>query len=113
MLNGYETIPLSNGWDNHGKYIAHINRNDDISVVIGYIHKFIPLKKEFGIGDMLSSLKIYKVPVIFVVPEKNQAKAKKLLANKGVKYFFADPSEITEVALSVLKGKPARKKKTK
>ena len=75
LLEGYETIPLSNGWDNHGKYLAHINRNDNISLVVGYLHKFIPVAKEYSLGDMLSSLKIYKIPIIFIVPKSKQAKA--------------------------------------
>ena len=111
LLEGYETIPLSNGWDNHGKYLAHINRNDNISLVVGYLHKFIPVAKEYSLGDMLSSLKIYKIPIIFIVPKSKQAKAKKLLSSKGINYKFADPSEISEVIFAMLKSKSKAKKK--
>lgn len=112
LLEGYETIPLSNGWDNHGKYLAHINRNDNISLVVGYLHKFIPVAKEYSLGDMLSSLKIYKIPIIFIVPKSKQAKAKKLLSSKGISYKFADPSEISEVIFAMLKSKGKAKKKS-
>jgi hypothetical protein len=114
LLDGYETLPLSNGWDNHGKYIAHINRNDDIALVVGYLHKFIPVAKEFSFADLLSSLKVYKIPVVFIVPEAKQAKATKLVAAKGIKHYFADPAEVTKVVMGVLK--PSRempKKATK
>lgn len=111
LLEGYETLPLSNGWDNHGKYLAHINRNDNIAMVIGYLHKFIPVAKEYSLGDMLSSLKIYKIPIVFIVPKTKQAKAKKLLASKGVKFQFADPSEISKVVFGLLRPKRKMKKK--
>ena len=111
FLAGFETLPLSNGWDNNGKYIAHVSRNDDISLIIGYLHKFFPIAKQFDLGDMLSAVKIYRIPLLFIVPESKQAKAKKLLDKKGLKYKFADPAEITDVALGILKGKRARKKK--
>lgn len=111
LLEGFETLPLSNGWDNHGKYIAHINRTDGLALVVGYIHKFIPLSTEFMVGeDILSSLRIYKIPAIFIVPKGKQEKAKKLLKGKGLNYQFADPSDLTKAVLGVLKKKrPARK----
>ncbi len=113
FLEGFETLPLSNGWDNHGKYIAHISRNDNIALVLGYLHKFLPLAKEFDLGDMLSSVKVYKIPVIFIVPKDKQIRAKKILDRTGLKYKLADPMEITEVALSVLKPKTVKPKTKK
>jgi len=113
MLEGYETFPLSNGFDNHGKYLAHINRTDNIALVVGYLHKFIPVAKEFSLSDMLSSLKIYRIPVVFIVPEKKQAKARKIIGGKVAKYHLADPGEITDVVLGILKGKKKIKKTAK
>lgn len=111
FLDGYETLPLSNGWDNHGKYIAHITRNDNISLIIGYLHKFIPVAKEFDLGDMFSSIRVYKIPVIFIVPKEKQAKAKKYIP-KGVRYSFADPSEVNKAVRGKVKPKRKTKKKT-
>ncbi|MEE9555587.1 MAG: hypothetical protein V3W18_14970 [candidate division Zixibacteria bacterium] len=114
MLEGYETLPLANGWDNHGKYIAHVNKTDNLNLVVGYLHKFIPVAKEFKIGDeILSSLKAYRVPVIFIVPRAKQAKAKKYLKGKGMKYEFADPGNLTSNVMSILKPRKIAKKKTK
>jgi Tfp pilus assembly protein PilZ len=104
FLEGYETLPLSNGWDNHGKYIAHVNRTDNLSLVVGYLHKFIPVSQEFKIGeDILSSLKIYKIPTVFIVPKNKQSKAEAFLKGKGVKYHIADPGELTKAVMTVLK----------
>jgi hypothetical protein len=107
FLEGFETLPLSNGWDGHGKYIAHISRNDNISLVLGYLHKFIPIAKQFDIGDMFSSIKVYKIPCVFIVPKDRQAKAKKYIP-KGLKYVFADPHEVTKTVMGILR--PSRKK---
>jgi hypothetical protein len=114
LLEGFETLPLSNGWDNHGKYIAHVNRTDGLALVVGYLHKFIPLSREFMIGeDILASLRIYKIPAIFIVPKGKQEKAKKLLRGKSLIYRFADPSDLTKAVLGVLKKKRTTKRKTK
>ncbi len=113
MLEGYETIPLANGWDNHGKYIAHVNRTDNIVLVVGYLHKFIPVAREFSIGDdILSSLRAYKIPVVFIVPKDKQARANKFLSNKGVKYHFADPGNVSGKILEILKSHKSSMKKT-
>lgn len=115
MLEGYETIPLANGWDNHGKYIAHVNRTDNIVLVVGYLHKFIPVAKEFTIGDeILSSLRAHKIPLVFIVPKDKQAQANQHLRGRGLKYDFADPSNITGKIMEILKPhKGAGKKNAK
>ncbi len=111
FLEGIETLPLSNSWDNHGKFIAHIMKNDDINLVVGYLHKFIPHAKQFDIGDLFSSIRVYRIPVVIIVPKKLQDKAKKRVP-KGIKYTFADPDEITDVILGVLKPKKKKAKKS-
>jgi hypothetical protein len=111
ILEGYDTLPLSNGWDNHGKYIAHVNRTDNLVLVVGYLHKFIPVIKEYSIGeDILSSIKAYRIPIIFIVPAGNQAKAKKKLAGKGVNYELASPVNVSKTVMSILKPKRPVKK---
>ena len=117
MLEGFETLPLSNGWDNHGKYIAHVNRTDNLSLVVGYLHKFIPVAKELAKEDeILSSLKVYKIPVLFLVPSSQHTKVNRLLSRKGLRYKLADPAGASKTILGMLrpgrvaKKKPARKK---
>jgi len=103
-LEGYETLPLSNGWDNHGKYIAHINPTDNLALVVGYFHKFMPIAKEYSISEeILSSLKIYKIPVVFIVPNDNQAKAKKMLTGKGINYKLCSPTDVSKTVMAILK----------
>jgi hypothetical protein len=103
LLEGYETYPLSNVFDNHGKNITLLTTEDHISLVVGYLHKFIPVAPQFSITDILSSVKVYKIPIIFVVPREIQNKAKKLVADMGIDYKFADPSELLKVILETVK----------
>jgi len=103
LLEGYETYPLSNVFDNHGKNITLVTTEDHISLVIGYLHKFIPIAPQFSMTDILSSVKVYKIPIIFIVPEEIQDKATDLVAGMGIDFKLADPSELLNVILETLK----------
>lgn len=103
LLEGFETIPLSNGWDGHGKNITHLTKADGIGLVVGYIHKFIPVSPDFSLTDMLAAVKVNKIPIIFIVPKAFQDRAEKLVADMGVNYKLADPSGLIGVILNTLK----------
>ncbi|MBD3168365.1 MAG: hypothetical protein GF307_02705 [candidate division Zixibacteria bacterium] len=103
FLGGHETIPLSNGWDGHGKNITHLSKADNIDVVIGYLHKFIPVTPAYSMTDMLTAVKVNKIPIIFIVPKDLQESAKKHVEETGVDYKFADPAELGDVIMKTLK----------
>ena len=104
LIDGVDTLPLSNGWDNHGKFIAHIAKTDNISVVVGYLHKFFTLWQDQTIvEDILSSLKVSKIPTVFIVPKNQHANAKKLLKGRGVNCHFSDPLDLTKTVAAILK----------
>ena len=106
IVEGIDTMPFSNGWDNHGKFLAHITRTDNISVIVGYLHKFFTLSQEPKIIDeMLSSVRAYKIPTVIIVPKEKQEKAKKLLKVKGVNFIYADPNELTGAVMGILRPK--------
>ena len=102
LIRGFETIPLSNSWDSHGKYVAHITRHDNLTMVVGWLHKFVPINKELVIEDALSPLRIYDIPIVFIVPKKLHKQANKILADKDIRYKLADPSDVTNAVLSLL-----------
>lgn len=114
IVDGIDTLPLSNGWDNHGKLVAHITRTDNVSVVVGYLHKFFTLSLDPKIvDDIFSSLKAYKVPTVFIVPKERQEKAKQLLKGKRLNYTLADPADLTKTVKSILAAKKAPAKSAK
>jgi hypothetical protein len=53
--------------------------------------------------DILSSVKVYKIPIIFIVPEDIQEKASELVADMGIDFKLADPSELLNVILETVK----------
>lgn len=103
LLEGYETIPLSNGFDNHGKFVTQVTTQDHISLIVGYLHKFIPVAPDYSLTDILVSVKVHKIPVIFIVPKEMHERADKIIAGNGMKYKLADPSDLPKVILDTLK----------
>lgn len=102
LIKGYETLPMSNGYDNHGKNITLLTTQDNLSLLVGYLHKFIPIAFQFTLNEMLSSVRINKIPLLFIVPRELHEKADELVAEKGIDYRLADPSELTKAILEMV-----------
>ncbi len=102
VLEGYETLPLSNGWDNHGKHLTLLNPADNISLVVGSLHKFIRLSDMTIFMAMLATVKAYDIPVIFIVPKAFHAKAQKLIQDKDLRFKFVDSADLTKTILEDL-----------
>lgn len=100
---GIETLPLSNGADGHGKYIGHITKADNIALVIGYLHKLMPIKEmHLRVGDMLFACKTHNIPVLVVVPTENQEEAKIQLGDITDYVILIDPGELSKKAFSLV-----------
>ncbi|MEW6367647.1 MAG: hypothetical protein AB1714_23700 [Acidobacteriota bacterium] len=91
---GVETYPLSNGVDQHGKNMTLITSADNFSLVIGYLHKILPVS---GIAlapeYLLKACELYHVPVFLLVPKEDTVGAKRTLRNVGDFVTFVDPHE--------------------
>ena len=91
---GVETLPLSNGWDGHGKYVNHLGKGE-VNVVVGYLHKVIPAEQEqMRPADILFACKNFDIPVVLVVPAALREKAKKILSDAGSNVHIAAPDEL-------------------
>jgi hypothetical protein len=101
---GVETLPLGNGWDNHGLNITYINASDGIDVVIGYFHKFSPMS---GVSitpdDMLKSCVVNNIKVLVMAEKADHEKVKKLLGESGKKVDLIDPKEAGERLMALVK----------
>jgi hypothetical protein len=104
VLEGYETLPLSNGWDNHGKHLTLLNPADNISLVVGSLHKFIRLEDMSIFAAMLATVKAYDIPVIFIVPKAMHERAVNLIKDKDLRFKFVDPADLTKTILADLAG---------
>ena len=54
VARGIGTLPLSNGFDSHGKQVGYLTKEDGIDLVVGYFYKVAPTKKmSLTIKDIL------------------------------------------------------------
>ena len=92
-MHGIDTLPISNGVDNHGKEVRYLTKADEIEIVIGYFHKVIPLDEmKMTTEDMLFSCAAYEIPVLLIVPEDLREKAPAAIGAlpKGVQFVTLD-----------------------
>lgn len=93
---GHETLPLGNGTDGHGKYIAHLTGADGITVAIAYLHKLAPVSgmEHISVDDRLFACKMHDIPVLLVVPENSKEEAHNKLGEAKDYVTLVSPSEL-------------------
>ena len=103
VTKGIDTLPLGNGADNHGKYVGLLSKSDNISLVIGYLHKVIPTTEQ-GVApkDMLYSCTLHKIPVMLIVPEELHGDAKKILKDAASHVMLVDPKHMWDQTMKIL-----------
>ncbi len=79
---GIQTLPLSNGMDNHGKDINLVTKDDGLSVVVGYLHKVAPVAGiELSIEDVLQNCRVHSIPVYIIISPGDEVLAEKLMSD--------------------------------
>jgi len=100
---GIGTVPLSNGFDSHGKYVNHVTPSDHIGVVIGYLHKVIPTpERNMTPADLLFSCITHSIPVLVIVPKPEQKAARVVLGEAADHARLVDPTELYEATIGVV-----------
>ena len=103
ICHGYDTIPISNGLDNHGRYVRRINENNRFDLLIGYLHKIWgPEDAETHYEDIFHICRAFRMPLLLEVPRELQDRARALMEEIPEEVRFIDPSEILEAALAIL-----------
>jgi len=111
VINGINTLPVSNGWDNHGKFICHITPEDHVCGVIGYLHKVIPVHGvQMTPIDVLFTCCTHKIPVYLAAPAECIKEAKDLIAGTGENVEIVTPDELYDKAMRCLKQTVGKKK---
>jgi hypothetical protein len=101
---GIGILPLSNGADGHGKYIVHLTAVDEIALVIGYLHKFMPTARmNIKVSDMLFACKTHNIPVLAIVPRDFHTQAKEQLGDCSRDMQLVDPADLGVMTRSLLK----------
>jgi hypothetical protein len=94
-VRGIGTVPISNGFDGHGKYINHLVPSDHIAVVVGYLHKLLPsAERVMTAKDLLFSCMTHSIPVLLIVPKADHAAAEKALGDASKYVVLVDPADI-------------------
>jgi hypothetical protein len=100
---GYDTLPVSNGVDHHGKNVRRINQQEKYDILIGYIHKlYAPVDYDLPYQDVFHICKTYGIPLLLEVPRELQARARELMPDAPDVVEFRDPDAILDRALELL-----------
>jgi len=104
VCDGYDTIPVSNGRDNHGRHVRLINDKNRVDLLIAYVHKIIApegtAREESDVvfEDLFRICRILEIPLLLEVPRALQPRAIELLENPPDIVELVDPSETLRVA---------------
>ena len=104
VCQGYDTLPISNGLDNHGMHVRLLNEESKVEVLVGYLHKIIgPEGVETRVEDMFHICHTYQIPFLIVVPGNLHecARAKFEVCPEVVQ--FVDPSDLHSAIRTILK----------
>jgi hypothetical protein len=106
VCDGIDTIPVSNGYDNHGSDVRLINDQNRYDLLVGYLHKvYAPethVDTNFKFQDVTHLCRTYSIPLLLEVPDALKSKAQALLDDPPDVVRFVDPSEILDVAREIL-----------
>lgn len=103
VCEGYDTIPISNGLDNHGRHIRLLNEETKVDVLIGYLHKiYAPENAETQAEDIFHICEIYRIPFLIIVPCGLHCNARDKFASIPDVIQFVDPSTVLEKTITIL-----------
>ena len=100
---GVGTLPLSNGVDNHGKFITSVSDRDGIDLVVGYLHKLARTQRQgFYPRDLLQPCLDIGVAVIVIVPEADQVLARQILGSVSDHARLVAPEQLYDTVAQML-----------
>ena len=92
---GVGTLPVGNGIDNHGKFLATISERDEIDLVVGYLHKIMRTPQQgFLTQDLLQTCLEYHIPVLVIGPEAENAMARPAIGPVSASDTLVEPSAL-------------------
>jgi hypothetical protein len=94
---GVGTLPVSNGFDNHGKFINAITERDEVDVVVGHLHKVLRTQRQgFPVDAILDACSACSIPVLIVVPDEDRNAAQLLLGAAAARVDLVAPERVYE-----------------
>jgi len=108
VCDGYDTIPVSNGRDNHGRHVRLINDKNRVDLLVAYLHKIVAPDgeaKEQGdtsVQDVVHICRTYDIPLLLEIPHELQPRVIELLNSPPDIVRLVDPADMLDVARSIL-----------
>lgn len=103
IMSGFDTIPVSNGVDNHGHCVGRITQQTKYDMLIGYLHKIMAQPDDaLQCAAIFHICKTYEIPLILEVPNHLQETARVLLPDAPSMVEFLDPADTLNRALELL-----------
>ncbi len=110
VCNGYDTVPISNGFDNHGMHVRIINNENRIDVLVGYVHKIYASDDDVQSGgvvtyqDVFHVCRTFDIPLVLAVHRELHDKARKLFTEIPDVVEFVDPQDMLSRVRDILNG---------
>jgi len=110
VCDGYDTIPVSNGRDNHGRHVRLINDKNRVDLLIAYVHKIVAPegaareKGDITFEELFRTCRILEIPLLLEIPEALQPRAIELLDQPPDIVRLVDPADTLTVARRLLSG---------
>jgi len=103
IMSGYDTIPVSNGSDNHGQSVALINNQNRYNILIGYLHKITAPEDDGVQTDQIFHIcKTYSIPLLLEVPEHLHQAARQVIPEAPPNIELLDPKDTLNRVLELL-----------
>lgn len=103
VVNGIDTFPVSNGYDNHGKQVAYLTKKDGVDVVVGYFHKAVPTEgMEMTIRDIFFACGHYNIPALLIVPDDLHSSAAKSTGGLPDGIKLVSPANIFDEVMKII-----------
>jgi hypothetical protein len=106
ICNGCDTVPVSNGRDNHGPHVRLINDQNRFDLLLAPLYKIVaPEDREptdATYQDIFHLCRTYSIPMLVAVPAALCEAATALVGELPASVQMVDPAEMERVALEVL-----------
>ena len=101
---GCDTLPVSNGFDNHGRHIRTVHEGSRFALLVGYLHKiYAPAGAVTSYQDIFHVCRIYEMPLLLEVPRELHDNCAEMLGEMPEFVTLVDPSETLNAARKILK----------
>jgi len=111
VCDGHDTIPVSNGRDNHGRHVMLLNDKNRVDLLVGYVHKIVPPDgdaaretSDVAFQDVFHLCRLYEIPLLIEIPTELHAKAARRLEDPPEIVRLVDPADMLTVARAILGG---------